>query len=148
MKKCFFIGHRDVSDDVFSLLIMEIEKHIIDFGVTEFIVGCYGNFDHLAAKAVNFAKKKHQDVLLSILLAYHPAERSVHIPEGADISFYPFELKKVPRRLNIVRANKYAVDHSDYLIAYVDHPGSNSQNLLEYAKRKGLHVTNLAGSEQ
>ena len=44
-------------------------------------------------------------------------------------------------RLAIVRANRYVVDHVDYLIAYVWHSASNASELAEYAQkreRKGL----------
>ena len=148
MKKCFFIGHRDTSNDIFTLLEREVERHITECGVTEFVAGRYGNFDRMAIKAVVQAKEQHKGISLTILLPYHPAERAIYIPNEADSSLYPFEKKAVPRRFAIVRANQYAVDHADYLIAYVNHPGSNSQKLLDYAKRKGLYVTNLALHEK
>lgn len=50
-------------------------------------------------------------------------------------------MEKVPRRLAIVRANRYVVDHVDYLIAYAWHSASNARELAEYAQkreRKGL----------
>ena len=71
-------------------------------------------------------------------------------PDGYDDTFYPPDMEKVPRKLAIVRANKYMVDSSDFLIAYVWHPASNARNLLEYAQareRKGLiRIENLAAS--
>ena len=54
----------------------------------------------------------------------------------------------MPRKLAIVRANRYMVDHVDYLIAYAWHPASNARDLLDYAQRrekKGLiQITNIA----
>ena len=35
------------------------------------------------------------------------------------------DLETVPKRLAIVRANRYMVERSDFLIAYVWHPASN-----------------------
>ena len=49
---------------------------------------------------------------------------------------FPPEQEYVPKRLAIVRANQYAVDISDYLIAYAWQPGSNAVKLLDYAQRK------------
>ena len=60
----------------------------------------------------------------------------MELPPGFDNTFYPHGMEKVPRRLAIVRANRYMIDHADYLIAYVWHPGSNAKNLLEYAKKR------------
>ena len=39
----------------------------------------------------------------------------------------------------IVRANRYMVDHVDYLIAYAWHPASNARNLMEYAKTREIY---------
>ena len=143
VKSCFFIGHRDASEEVLPALLEAVEQHIVEYGVTEFIVGNYGGFDHLAAKAVIAAKKRHPNVTLSMLIPYHPAERPVEVPQGFDNTFYPPGQEKVPRRFAIVRANRYMADHVDYLIAYVWHPASNAHELLEYVQRKGIHTTNL-----
>ena len=36
----------------------------------------------------------------------------------------------------IVRANRYVVDHVDYLISYAWHPASNARELVEYARKR------------
>lgn len=126
---------------------MIIEQHITEFGVTKFIVGHYGAFDSLAAKAVIEAKRVHTDITLSLLLPYHPAERPIEKPDGFDNTYYPFEMEHIPRRFAIVKANQYMVHHVDYLIAYVCHPASNALNLLEYAQKIAaigkIHITQL-----
>ena len=132
-KSCFFIGH--------PALESAIEQHISEYGVTEFIVGGYGGFDRLAASAVIRAKRQHPQITLVLLLPYHPAERPIEKPKGFDSTYYPPDMEKVPRRLAIVRANRYVVDHVDYLIAYSWHSASNARELAEYAQkreRKGL----------
>ena len=113
-----------------------IEQHIEEYGVTEFIVGNYGGFDHMAAKAVISAKERHPGIILSMLIPYHPAERPIELPQGFDNTFYPPGMENVPRKLAIVHANHYMVDHSDYLIAYAWHPASNARDLVEYAKKR------------
>ena len=135
-KSCFFIGHREASQDIIPALEEAIEKHIVEYGVTEFIVGNYGGFDHLAANAVIRAKQRHPQITLSLLLPYHPAERPIEKPEGFDNTYYPEGMEKVPRRLAIVRANRYVLNHVDYLIAYAWHPASNAREIVEYAQRR------------
>lgn len=135
MKSCFFIGHREASSEILPTLREVIEQHIVEYGVTEFIVGHYGGFDRMAARAVIAAKEQHPEIALSMLIPYHPSERCVELPSGFDNTFYPPGMEKVPRRVAIVRANRYMVDHVDYLIAYVWHPASNARNLLEYAQK-------------
>lgn len=135
MKSCFFVGHREASSELLPILRQTVEKHISEYGVTEFIVGGYGNFDHLAAKAVISLKQKYPQITLSLLIPYHPAERPVETPSGFDNTYYPPGMEKVPRKLAIVRANRYIVDHVDYLIAYAWHPASKARDLVEYARR-------------
>ena len=136
MKSCFFIGHREASSEILPALMEAVEQHIVENGVTEFIVGNYGGFDHMAAKTVIAAKERHPGITLSMLIPYHPAERPIEPPSGFDNAFYHPGMEKVPRKLAIVRANRYMVDHVDYLIAYAWHPASNARDLVEYAKKR------------
>ena len=148
MKSCFFIGHREATSELLPILKQVVERHISEHGVTEFIVGGYGSFDRLAAHAVISQKRQYPQITLSLLLPYHPAVRPVETPPGFDNTYYPPGMEKVPRRLAIVRANRYMVDHVDYLIAYAWHPASNARNLVEYARKrevKGLITVTLLG---
>lgn len=137
-KSCFFIGHREAGPEILPALEDAIEKHISEYGVTEFIVGHYGSFDRLAARALVSAKKRHPDVKLLMLIPYHPAERPIETPTSFDGTFYPQGMESVPRKFAIVQANRYIIDHADYLIAFVWHPASNAQKLLEYATQKAI----------
>lgn len=134
-KTCFFIGHREAPDSLLPILDAEVERHITEYGVTDFVVGRYGRFDGMAAKCVKAAKKRHPEVTLTLLLPYHPYDRPIPTPPGFDGTFYPPGMETVPKRVAIVRANRYMVEHSDYLIAYAWHPASNAQDLVEYARK-------------
>lgn len=140
--RCFFIGHRDAPDNIYQNLRQAVENHIVQYGVTEFIVGNYGSFDCLAARAVGEAKKLYPEVLLTMLMPYYPTERKIDVPVIFDGSWYPPKMETVPKRAAIVRANRCAVDHVQYLIAYVRHPASNARELAEYARSR-IVVTNL-----
>ena len=147
MNTCFFIGHRDAPESLRPSLLTEVERHITEHGVTEFVVGSYGRFDSMAAWAVKEAKKRYA-AELRLLLPYHPSRRPVSAPEGFDGTFYPPGMETVPKRAAIVRANRYMVDHCGYLIAYAWHPASNARNLVEYARRRGgICVTVLESVE-
>ena len=133
---CFFIGHRDAGWELMPKLEAEVKRHISELGVTEFIVGQYGAFDRMAARAVLNAKTEYPAIRLTILLPYHPGERNIRAPKGYDGTLYPPGMEQVPHRYAIIRANMYMVEHSDYLIAYVWHPASNARDLLYYAKTR------------
>ncbi len=127
---------------MFPALKQIVEKHISAYGVTEFIVGGYGGFDHLAARAVISLKQQYPQITLSLLILYHPAERPIEIPPGFDNTYYPPGMEKVPRRLAIVRANRYMVEHMDYLIAYAWHLASNARELVAYARNcRKINIT-------
>ena len=143
MKSCFFIGHREASEEILPALMEAVERHIVHYGVTEFIVGHYGGFDRMAAKAVLLAKTRHREITLTMLIPYHPSERPVILPSGFDNTFYPPGMENVPRKLAIVRANRYMIEKTHYLIAYAWHPASNAWELVAYAQKraeKGLIV--------
>ena len=144
MKSCFFLGHRDAPDRIRDTLDEAIELHIAEYGVTEFFVGHYGRFDRMAQAALIRAKERHPEISVRLLIPYHPTERMVSAPEGFDGTYYPPGMESVPRRLSILRANRYMIDHCDYLIAYVWHAASNARELLEYAGRRGVIIKNLA----
>lgn len=146
MKSCFLFGHANCPDSIMPQLEQTIERYYADFNVLYFYVGNRGAFDRLAATAVKRVKRRHPDVQLFLVLAYHPGERPVDLWNIFDGSYYP-PLENVPRQYAIVRANQYMVDTSDTIICYVKHFG-NTRNLLEYVqrqqKRREIHLENIA----
>ena len=68
-KSCFFIGHREASEEIYPALYAAVEQHIVEYGVKEFIIGHYGGFDRLAASAVKAAKHLYPDVKLILLMS-------------------------------------------------------------------------------
>ena len=50
-KSCFFIGHREASEEIYPALYAAVEQHIVEYGVTEFI-------DHQAQMKYKEKKKR------------------------------------------------------------------------------------------
>ena len=98
---CFFIGHRETPDRVYPTLLETIERHIAEYGVSEFVVGQYGNFDRLVIRALSQAKRAHPDITLMLMTPYYPVNRKADLPEAFDALFYPPDLETVPKRLGI-----------------------------------------------
>lgn len=143
MKSCFFIGHREADERLLLQLIRTIEQLVFQENVTCFYVGGYGGFDRIAAGAVKQVKRRHPEIILMLVLPYHPAERPVQTPYGFDGTYYPEGMETVPRRFAIVQANKYMVDNVDWLVAYVCHGACNSRKILEYAQKQGVSCINI-----
>ena len=143
MKTCFLIGHRDAPFTMRAKLEEAIAAAIVEYGVTEFVVGQYGAFDKMAASCLAEAKKAHPELRLLLLLPYHPMERPVDLSQGFDASFYPPGMEQVPRRLAIVRANEYMARHCDVLICYALLENSNPGKIMRIANGN-CKVINLA----
>jgi len=140
---CVFIGHRDAPEELRPRLAEAVERHITQYGVTEFAVGSRGRFDDLAARAVRDAKKRHPRVTLLLLLFYLP-DRADRIPEGFDGTVYPPGMETVPRRYAIARANRYLASRCDFLICWDTGQAGNTHGIARAARRCGARVTNLA----
>lgn len=145
---CFFIGHRDAPEDLRPLLSDAVERHIMQYGVTEFIVGHYGRFDAMASSAVRAAKQQYPEISLVLLLPYYPFPYET---DGFDATFYPPDMESVPKPFAIVRANEYVIRTADYLICYDRGQIGKTRDFVELARqreRKGLiHIENLAEKE-
>ncbi len=148
MKTCCFIGHREVRRDISQSLDAAIERHIVRYGVTDFLVGNYGAFDRMSAAAVKRAKARYPQTRLTLMLPYMPQRgRALPDVEGYDSVLYPSEMDGVPLRLAIPRLNRLMVESSDYAIAYVLHSWGGAATTLERAKRREqagkLKIVNL-----
>ena len=144
MRTCFFIGHRDAPESIYERLLATVEHHISEYGVTDFVVGRYGSFDRLAARAVMEAKQHHSDVTLTLLMPYYRADTEP-LPDGFDASLFPDGLETVPKRAAILRANQYMIHHCDYLIVYdAGHIGNTRKLVADARKIECLHIENVA----
>ena len=59
MSSCFFIGHREVEENLLQYILAASERLSVENDVTEFYVGGYGNFDRLAGRAVVMLKARY-----------------------------------------------------------------------------------------
>ena len=139
MSSCFFIGHRDAPGSLLPAVRAAAENLILQEGVTDFYVGSRGNFDRLAAAAVQALRQTYPHIRLYRVLAYLPAGRD-ELPEGFTGSVYPEGLESVPQRYAILRTNRAMADACRYLIAFAPHETGNARKVAEYAKRKGRRV--------
>ncbi len=149
-KTCCFIGHSRIYSGVtFEQVAEAVKRHIVEYGVTDFLVGNYGDFDRMSTRAVKVAKARHPDIHLYLMLPYRPElGRPLPDREGYDNFVYPLEMEGVPHRFAIPRLNQLMVQDSHYAIAYVHFTWGGAYTTLEYARRrerKGLiHIENLA----
>lgn len=116
MGSCFFIGHRETPDRVYPTLLETIERHITEYGVSEFVVGQYGNFDRLVIRALSQAKRAHPDITVT-WQTYNRGGVLYGSYDEMFISLLPRkvenpELKRILRDYFRIRSEKVKVEES------------------------------------
>ena len=93
MSACFFIGHRGTGESILPVLAKEIERHITEYSVTEFVVGHYGGFDRLR--------------LFRALRASRGGDRARLRPAHGTYRHRPFAQRKKERRHKFQKLGVY-----------------------------------------
>lgn len=132
-----FCGHRTIDrpTEVKSWL-EEVVRSLILQGSNKFLLGGYGAFDLTAAHDVHELKAEFPCVESTLVLAYLSTDTDPHL---YDNSLYP-PLENVPPRYAISRRNRWLIENSDVVVAYVQHSWGGAATTLSYAKRKGKAV--------
>lgn len=130
MRICTFCGHRWVPESIRASLAETVEKLIVAQDVHCFYVGNNGAFDRMALSVLKKLKSKHPYIRYHVVLAYMPGKKEEYPFESQVDTIYPEGLENVPQRYAIVHRNRWMVEQSDYLVAYVVHDsGGAAQGL-------------------
>lgn len=132
-----FCGHAQVAQvEVVKAWLCAVTQRLIEQGATTFYLGGYGTFDSLAAAVLREQKKRYPQIELVLVLAYLDARKNT---SAYDNTVYP-PLETVPRRFAISHRNRWMVDTSDVVVAYVLHDWGGAATTLRYAKRKKKEI--------
>lgn len=134
---CTFFGHRDCPFQIESTLKREIINLIENFSVDTFYVGNNGNFDKIVCKTLLSLKHSYK-IKIYVIFAYLPTSRVI-----VQDSIYPEGLEKVPPRFAIPWRNKWMVNNSDYVIAFLRHDFGGAAKSVIYAEKKGVKVIRI-----
>ena len=143
-----FCGHSNFrkSFNYEEKMIAIFEKEIADKSA-EFYLGGYGNFDNFAYACCKKYKKTHPNVSLIFVTPYIREEyQKAHLGfhnERYDGMVYP-PIENIPLKFAILYRNKYMVEESDFVIAYITHNYGGAYKMYSYAKSKGKNVINIA----
>ena len=152
-KVCCFTGHRALPEaelrPLWELLVRTL-RALADGGVREFCAGGALGFDTLAAEAVLALREEFSHLSLLLLLPcrdqaarWRPEEvrRYERIKREADAVEYLGE-RYAPGCMQ--RRNRALVDWSAHCICYLTQNSGGTKYTVDYAKRRGLSITNLA----
>lgn len=150
MTVCTFAGHREVYQANISEMLDEAISKIINTDDSfRFLVGGMGEFDGMCSSAVRRAKRKYpnKEIRLEIVLPYltHELnENKLYYETSFDDVVIPIELAGVHYKSAITKRNRWMVEQSDWLIAFVYRDFGGAYTTLRHAEKKGLQIINLA----
>lgn len=140
---CSFIGHSDTPITIAPKLRQLIVNLIHKQGVNHFILGTHGGYDRMVLSILKDLKKQYPTINYDVILAYMPYKNNND--NTFENTIYPEGLENIPKKFAIIWRNKWMIQKSDFLIAYVEHSWGGAAKILEYAKkRENLQIYNLA----
>lgn len=132
-----FCGHSQITkEDKIASWLRTVTQSLIEQGATTFFLGGYGEFDSLAASILREQKKKYPQIKLVLVLAYLNTGKNT---SGYDSTVYP-PLETVPCRFAISHRNRWMVEASDVVVAYVLHDWGGAATTLRCAKQKKKQI--------
>ena len=152
-KICCFSGHRSIPDDIMSEVVSLTQSAIREhykMGVRTFKAGGALGFDTIGALLVLTLKNECPDMRLELELIAEGQEKgwSEH-----EISLYRSIIDRADSvryasptytRGAIFSRNRNLVDGSDYIICYLKESKGGTAYTVDYARKKGLIITNIA----
>lgn len=139
---CTFFGHSDTPPTVRGALKDVLITLIETRGADLFYVGNHGSFDRMAEGVLRELSADYPHIKYYVVLAYLPAKPS-DFP-----TLFPEGVETVPKRFAISFRNKWMVENSDLIIAYVNRSYGGAQQFAALAKRKKRQIINLANAAQ
>lgn len=135
---CAFTGHRDMYESIVDKLLVEIEK-LIDKGVSTFYCGMARGFDLKAGDCVCLLKEFHPEIkLIAVVPCRDQASKFSYMDKVA----YEQLLKRCDEVIVLhekycagcmFERNRYMVDRSDYVMAYLRKSTGGTKFTVNYA---------------
>lgn len=150
MTVCTFAGHREVYQaNIADKLDEAISRILKNDNCFRFLVGGIGDFDGMCSSAVRRAKRNYpnKQISLELILPYLTQElneNKSYYEISYDDVVVPIELAGVHYKSAITKRNRWMVEKSDWMIAFVYRDFGGAYTSLRYAEKKGLQIINLA----
>ena len=146
-----FFGHRLVERASKIEVRLEILLHdlITQKEYVEFLIGRDGEFDLLAASSIRRAVKQYGYGNTSIILVLPYMKAEYRDNEQNYLSYYDeveicSESSNAHYKSAIQVRNRCMVDRSDLVVCCIQHKSGGAYRTMQYAKKQGKQVRNLA----
>ena len=149
-----FFGHRQIFDEqVIKERIEKILKEYVCQKDAKMLIGCHGEFDHLALQtSINYKKKENENIKINVVLTnlsylnkdelgFSRVDNYKNL--GCETIFY--DIEEIHFKKRITASNKKMVDESDLIICYVDMNTykSGAKTTILYALKQNKKIINL-----
>ncbi len=141
MITCTFFGHRDAPSEIREKVKDAVIELATKCSVDMFLVGDSGGFDRIV-KSVLTELAPLYNFDFQVVLSRIPT-KSGGIDDGL-MCVVPDGIEAALPRFRIDFRNKYMLNASDHVIAYIERGYGGAFKYYEMAKRKNLKVINLA----
>lgn len=152
-KTCCFTGHRKIPPDRYEMVARRLKDEIvtlIEQGYTFFGAGGALGFDTLAARTVLGLKVSYPHIKLILVLPCHDQTRGW---SKADVEVYE-QIKSccdkfvyTSEEYNsscMFKRNRHLLDNSSVCICYLTESKGGTAYTVDYAKKAGIRVINIA----
>ena len=154
MNACCFTGHRKIlpalSGGIHKRLIQTIEQLYNEKHITTYYAGGAQGFDTLASEAVIERRADIPELRLVVVMPHAEqavrwsAEDQTRHKRILDAADEVVCLAEHYYRGCMQRRNRYLVDHSGVCVCYLSEATGGTAYTVEYARKNGLPIFNLA----
>lgn len=139
-----FCGHKEISDQsTVRAALNSVLLTLLAQGADDFLLGGYGAFDAIAARAVYELKQQYPEIHSTLVIPYLNLDYNTLLYDGTT---YP-PLEEVPKRYTISKRNEWMVERADVVVAYVTHDWGGAAAMLRYAERKNMRIINISSQK-
>lgn len=141
---CCFSGHRILKKDFNVLKLIEIVDKLIINGYRTFLVGMAWGFDLKVFEILLTKKNKNIDIIACV-----PCKEQNAYFKKEEKEKYDEFLKKADKIVYVSneyydgcmqKRNRYMVDNSSILVAYLYSNMGGTKNTVSYAEKKGINI--------
>lgn len=140
MSACTFFGHRTCPLSILSSLESSIIQLIEEKNVDTFYVGNHGSFDRMVYKTLIALNDKYTHISINVVLAY--ITQKTMIP--SEYTLFPEGIEFVPKKIAIPWRNEWMVQHSDYVITYLEYTYGGTYNAVSYARKQNKSIIRIS----
>ena len=152
-RTCCFTGHRDIQADKRDEIAAKLEQTLVELihaGVRYFGAGGALGFDTLAAQTVLKLREEYPQIRLILVL---PCRAQTRGWPAEDVRIYE-EIKTAADKVRYTseeytrgcmhKRNRHLVDNSSVCVAYLTESRGGTAYTVDYARRNGVPVINMA----